>query len=146
MQHGDISNQRSYMIGFRCEGTLFHLKEQHLVDKVLNSFMGKFKRADVDQKVLSLMNYIYNNTEYTIALVIDEKNFSKEVEEFLADYPCNIITNCSVGQLTSMLNMGQLSYLIENDTMNRSRVNSRYCMSFDEFNSLLRRGLKPRNL
>ena len=79
MQHGDISNQRSYVIGFRCEGTLFHLKEQHLVDKVLNSFLGKFKRADVDQKVLSLMDYIYNNTEYTIALVIDEKNFSKEV-------------------------------------------------------------------
>ena len=146
MQHGDISNQRSYVIGFRCEGTLFHLKEQHLVDKVLNSFLGKFKRADVDQKVLSLMDYIYNNTEYTISLVIDEKNFSKEVEEFLSDYPCNIITNCSVGQLTSMLNMGKLSYLIENDTMNRSRVNSMYCMSFDEFNSLLRRGLKPRNL
>lgn len=142
MQHGDISNQRSYVIGFRCEGTLFHLKDKHLVDKVLNSFLGKFKRADVDQRVLSLMDYIYNNTEYTIALVIDEKNFSKEVEEFLADYPCNIITNCSVGQLTSMLNMGQLSYLVDNSEYNRSVVNSKYCVSFEDFNSLLRRHIR----
>lgn len=146
MQHNDISNQRSYVIGFRCEGTLFHLKDNSVVDKVLNPLLGKFFRADVDEKVLSLMNYIYNNTEYTIALVIEEDNFSDSVKDFLLEFPCNVIVNVSTGQLTSMLNLGELSYLVENDIINRSLVNSRYCMSFEDFNRLLRRGLKPRNL
>ena len=146
MLHGDISNQRSFVIGFRCEGTLLHLKEDKLTDKVLNTVFGKLKRADVNEKVLSFMQYIYNNTEYTVSLVVDEKNYSKDLEDFLSDFPCNIICNCSIGHLTSMLMLGELSYLIDNDTISRSRVNSKYCMSMEEFSVLLRKGLKPRNI
>lgn len=146
MQHGDISNQRSFVIGFRCEGTLLNMKEDKFTDKILNTVFGKLKRADVDEKVLSFMQHIYNNTEYTVSLVVDENNYSKDIEDFLADFPCNVICNCSVGQLTSMLMTGELSYLIDNDIMNRSQVNSRYCMSMEEFTVLLRKGLKPRNL
>ena len=146
MRHGDISNQRSFVIGFRCEGTLFNVREDKFTDKILNTVFGKLKHADVDEKVLSFMRHIYNNTEYTVSLVIDKNNYSKDLEDFLADFPCNVICNCSVSQLTSMLMTGELSYLIDNDTMNRSQVNSRYCMSMEEFSVLLRKGLKPRNL
>lgn len=145
MQHGNISNQRSFVIGFRCEGTLLNLKEDKFSDKVLNTLFGKLKRADVNDKVLSFMNYIYNNTEYTISLVVDEKNYSKDLEDFLADFPCNVIHNCTIGKLTSMLTTGELSYLVDDDIMNRSRINSKYCMSMDDFSVLLRKGLKPRN-
>lgn len=146
MLHGDISNQRSFVIGFRCENSLLHYKDESIADKVLNSVRGKTKRAEVDPKVYSLMNYLYYNTEYTISLVIDEDNYTKEAQEYLVDFPCNVITNCSEGHLTSMLMTGELSYLIDNDIMRRSLINSRYCMSMDDFSKLLRKGLKPRNI
>lgn len=146
MLHGDISNQRSFVIGFRCEGTLLNVKEDKLTDKILNSVFGKLKRADVNEKVLSFMEHIYNNTEYTVSLVVSEENYSKDLEEFLADFPCNIICNCSIGQLTSMLMLGELSYLVDDDIISRSRVNSKYCMSLEDFSNLLRKGLKPRNI
>ena len=144
MQHGDISNQRSYVIGFRCEGTLFHLKEQHLVDKVLNSFLGKFKRADVDQKVLSLMDYIYNNTEYTISLVIDEKNYTDEAKEYLADFPFNQVATVlkNVSEVTMMLNTGELTYFVSEDILDRNNVNSRFAVDVDTFNTILKRRVK----
>ena len=63
MLHGDISNQRSFVIGFRCENSLLHYKDESLKDKIMNSVTGKTKRAEVDQKVYSLMNYLYWNTE-----------------------------------------------------------------------------------
>lgn len=146
MLHGNISNQRSFVIGFRCEGTLFNIKEGKVTDKVLNSIFGKLKRADVNDKVLSFMNYIYNNTEYTVSLVVDSENYSKDLEEFLADFPCNVIHNCSIGTLTSMLLTGELSYLVDDDIISRSRINSKYCMSMDDFSILLRKGLRPRNI
>ena len=77
MQHGDISNQRSFVIGFRCENSLLHYKDSSPSDKLLNIIKGKTKRAEIDQKVYSLMNYLYWNTEYTVMLVIDEENYTK---------------------------------------------------------------------
>ena len=119
--------------------------EDYIISVKLYFYANSF--AVVDKYMYHYVQYNEGRVSFqTLRSITNHIKGVKEVEEFLADYPCNIITNCSVGQLTSMLNMGQLSYLIENDTMNRSRVNSRYCMSFDEFNSLLRRGLKPRNL
>ena len=82
MKHGDISNQRSFVIGFRCENSLLHYKDDTFMDKVKNSVKGKTKRAEVDQKVYSLMSYLYWNTEYTVMLVIDEKNYTDEAKEY----------------------------------------------------------------
>ena len=47
MQHGDISNQRSFVIGFRCENSLLHYKDNSRSDKLLNIIKGKTKRAEV---------------------------------------------------------------------------------------------------
>ena len=128
MLHGNISNQRSFVIGFRCENSLLQYKDDTLMDKVKNSVVGKTKRAEVDQKVYSLMNYLYWNTEYTIMLIIDEKNYTKEAEEFLADFPFNQVATVikNISEVTMMLNTGELTYYVSDDIIDRQSVNSRF--------------------
>ena len=144
MLRGDISNQRSFVIGFRCENSLLHYKDDTIVDKIFNGVKGKTKRADLDDKVYSLMNYIYWNTEYTVMLIIDEKNYTKEAQEFLSDFPFNqvAIVLRNISEVTMMLNTGELTYYISNDTLDRNSVNSRYAVDVDTFNTILKRRIK----
>ena len=141
MLHGDISNHRSFVIGFRCENSLLHYKDDTLMDKVKNSIKGKTKRAEVDQKVYSLMSYLYWNTEYTVMLVIDEKNYTDEAKEYLSDFPFNQVAMVikNVSEITMMLNTGELTYYIDNDLVQRGYVNSKYAVDVDTFNTLLKR-------
>lgn len=144
MRHGDISNQRSFVIGFRCENSLLHYKDDSLGDKVMNSIKGKTKRAEVDQKVLSLMSYLYWNTEYTVMLVIDEKNYTEEAQEYLSDFPFNQVATVikNISEVTMMLNTGNLSYFVSDDIIDRQSVNSKYAVSTDEFNTILKRRVR----
>lgn len=144
MLHGDISNQRSFVIGFRCENSLLHYKDDNISDKVLNTLKGKTKRAEVDQKVYALMAYLYWNTEYTVMLVIDEKNYTKEAQEYLADFPFNQVVTVlkSVSEVTMMLNTGELTYFISDDILDRQQMNSQYAVSSDKFNTILKRRVK----
>ena len=144
MLHGDISNQRSFVIGFRCENSLLHYKDESLKDKIMNSVTGKTKRAEVDQKVYSLMNYIYWNTEYTVVLVIDEKNYTKEAQDFLADFPFNQVATVlkNISEVTMMLNVGELTYFVSDDILDRQSVNSRFAVDTDTFNTILKRRVK----
>lgn len=144
MLHNDISNQRSFTIGFRCEGSLLHYKEDSLKDFLFNAIKGKTKCAEVDQKVYSLMNYIYWNTEYTVVLVIDEKNYTKEAQEFLSDFPFNQVAVVlrNISEVTMMLNTGELTYYVDNNPMTRNLVNNKYAVDIDTFNTILKRRVK----
>ena len=144
MLHGDISNHRSFVIGFRCENSLLHYKDDTLMDKVKNSIKGKTKRAEVDQKVYSLMSYLYWNTEYTVMLVIDEKNYTDEAKEYLSDFPFNQVATVikNVSEITMMLNTGELTYFVSDDILDRQSVNSKYAVDVDTFNSILKRRVK----
>ena len=141
MLHGDISNQRSFIIGFRCENSLLRYNDKTAGDKLLNIIRGKTKRAEIDEKVYSLMNYIYWNTEYTVVLVIDEENYTKEAQEFLSDFPFNQVATVikSISEVTMMLNTGELSYYVSDDVLDRQSVNNKYAVSVDEFNIILKR-------
>lgn len=141
MLHNDISNQRSYVIGFRCENSLLHYKSRTVVDHVSNLLKGKTHTADVNERVLSLMRHIYWNTEYTVALVIDDKNYTREAKRFLEDFPFNSVVNVlkSDSEVTMMLNTGELTYYVSDDILDRQRMNSEYAVSSDQLNSILRR-------
>lgn len=145
MMHGDISNQRSFVIGFRCEGTLFQIKNDNFFDKVRNTIKGGvIKGADVNEEVLSLMNYLYYNTEMTTVLIVDEENYKSGVEEFLLDYPASqhkVILR-SISEITMMLNTGELTYFVTNDLEEKSRINSKYAVTIDEMNNLIKRRVK----
>ena len=144
MKHGDISNQRSFVIGFRCENSLLHYKDDTFMDKVKNSVKGKTKRAEVDQKVYSLMSYLYWNTEYTVMLVIDEKNYTDEAKEYLSDFPFNQVATVikNVSEVTMMLNTGELTYFVSDDILDRQAVNNRYAIDTDTFNNILKRRVR----
>lgn len=144
MLHGDISNQRSFVIGVRCENNLLHYKDDSIGDKIANALKGRTARAEIDQKVYSLMSYIYWNTEYTIVLIIDEKNYTKEAQDFLSDFPFNQVGTVlkNISEVTMMLNTGQLTYYVSDDILDRNSVNSKYAVSVDEFNTILKRRVK----
>lgn len=144
MLHGDISNHRSFVIGFRCENSLLHYKDDTLMDKVKNSIKGKTKRAEVDQKVYSLMSYLYWNTEYTVMLVIDEKNYTDEAKEYLADFPFNQVATVikNVSEVTMMLTTGEMTYFVSDDIIDRQAVNNRYAVDTDTLNNILKRRVR----
>ena len=144
MLHGDISNQRSFVIGVRCENNLLHYRDDSLGDKIANTFIGKTARAEVDERVKSLMSYLYWNTEYTVVLIIDEKNYTKEAQDFLADFPFNQVGTVlkNISEVTMMLNTGELTYYVSDDILDRQQVNSKYAVSVDEFNTILKRRVK----
>lgn len=144
MLHGNISNQRSFVIGIRCENNLLHYKDSSLSDKIANSIKGRTARAEVDPKVKSLMSYLYWNTEYTVVLIIDEENYTKEAQDFLSDFPFNQVGTVikNISEVTMMLNTGDLTYYVSNDIIDRQRVNSRFAVSVDEFNTILKRRVK----
>ena len=140
MLRGDISNQRSYLFGFRCEDSLFHYKDRNVVDKALNLLVGKTRRAEVNEDVLSAMKYIYWNTEYTIALVIDDAHYTPEAKDFLADLPFNQVFNVlSSSQITMALNTGEMTYYVDECDASRYKVQSKYAITVKELNALLRR-------
>lgn len=144
MLHNDISNQRSFTIGFRCEESLLHYKDSNLIEDIKNTFFGKTKRAEIDKKVYSLMNYLYWNTEYTVLLVIDKENYTKEAEEFLSDFPFNQVTTIidNVSEITMMLNTGEMTYFVSEDLLDRNRVNSKFAVDVDTMNTLIKRRIK----
>lgn len=144
MKHGDISNQRDFVIGFRCEGTLLEYQDISVSDKLLNVLKGKTKRAKVNQKVYSLMNYIYWNTPYTVMLVIDEKNYTNKAKKFLEDFPFNQVATIikNVSEITMMLNTGEMTYYVDDDPISRGYVSSTYAVDSDSINSILKRRVK----
>lgn len=144
MLRGDISNQQSYVIGFRCENSLLYFKDDNIKDKIANTIKGKFNRAEINDSVYSLMQYIYWNTEYTIVLIIDEENYTKEAREYLADFPFNRVGTVikSISEVTMMLNTGLLTYYVSDDILDRQSVNSKYAVDTKTFNSMLKRRIK----
>ena len=144
MLRGDISNQQSYVIGFRCENSLLYFKDDNIKDKIANTIKGKFNRAEINDSVYSLLQYIYWNTEYTIVLIIDEENYTKEAREYLADFPFNRVGTVikSISEVTMMLNTGLLTYYVSDDILDRQSVNSKYAVDTKTFNSMLKRRIK----
>lgn len=117
MKHGDISNQRSFIIGIRCEDCLIKFKNDGIKDKFLNFLKGKAHNAEIDVQVLSIMRYIYEQTEYTISLIVDKENYTEELKDMLEDMniPYNqvglVLTNIS--EVSMMLNTGELSIYVD---------------------------------
>lgn len=137
MLHNDISNERGAVIGVRCENTLFNIKDEFM------PFIYRLKHAEVDKKVYNLMKYLYWETEITVLLVIDDVHYNLRVAEFLSNYPFGQVCNIkSLSEVTMMLNVGDLSYFIDNDKIELHNLNSRYAVDFMTFDGMLKRNRK----
>ena len=103
----------------------------------------RLKRAEINKDVLQLVKYIYWETEMTVALIIDNKHYDKKVQKFLLDFPFGQICNVrSTNEITMLLNIGQLSYYVSNDTIDRQSVNSKFAVDFHTFDGMIRRKYK----
>ena len=80
----------------------------------------------------------------TVILFVDKKNYSKELEEYLAEFPCNQIGVVleNISEVTMMLNTGLLTYFVTSSTLEKSLVNSTYAVTVEEFNIILKRQVK----
>lgn len=144
MKNGDISNERGYCIGIRCEDFFFEYKDDNIIDKALNLIQGKTHRAVINKEVRSLMNYIYWNTEMTILLIIDDENYTKDFKNSVDDLPFNQVGQVftSIAEVTMMLNVGDLTYYVDNDIIRRQSVNSKYAVSLEQMNTIIKRKVK----
>lgn len=144
MRHGDISNQQNFIIGIRCENCLLKYKEGSVKDSLLNFILGKNNRAEIDESVLGLMTYIYRRTEYVVDLVVDEENYTPQLQQLLDEYPFNrvVLVHRNISEITTRLNTGDLSYYVDSDIMRLESVNSKYAVTVDRFNEILRRKVR----
>lgn len=133
MKHGELSNTVGYSFGFRCEDFLIHFKETTLLDKAFNALFDKAKRAEVDEEVLSFMEYLYRNTEYTVDLVVDRDNYTPELKKLLDEMPFNrVVLVDKPSQITTRLMMGDLTYYVDDNAERRSLVNSPHTRTLEE--------------
>lgn len=133
MKHGELSNTVGYSFGFRCEDFLIHFKETTLLDKAFNALFDKAKRAEVNEEVLSFMEYLYRNTEYTVDLVVDRENYTPELKKLLDDMPFNrVVLVDKPSQITTRLMIGDLTYYVDDDPYRRSLVNSQHTRTLHE--------------
>lgn len=140
MLHGDISNQVGVTIAFRCEDFLIKYKESSFSDKLLNKIVGKAKRAEVDEKVRSVMEHLYRNTEYTVDLVVESKNYTKDLKVIIDDLPFSrIVVVDKMTQIASRLTIGDITYYVDDDPYRRGLVNSRFAISLDDLENIIRK-------
>ena len=140
MLHGDLSNQRGFVIGFRAENSLLIPREKKFTDKVANFFVrNKYKRATLNKPVISLAKFLYWNTEMNTALVIDDWLYQSLGFEFFGDLPFSHIYNIlSLNHVSMMLATGELSYYVDDCTESRYKVQSEYAVSSEEFSKIFR--------
>lgn len=136
MLRGDISNQYGYCIAFRCEDFLVKYKDNTVADKILNLFKGKYNRADIDEKVLNVMEYLYKHTEYMVALIVETSKYKNNgFKELVDSLPFNeIILIDKPSQLSQRLLIGDISLYVDDDIYRRSIINSRYAIPLSELN------------
>ena len=140
MRGGDLSNQAGFTIGFRCVDFLVKYKESTFTDKVLNAFMGKIKRAEIDESVRSFMEHLYRNTEYNVDLVIEKKDYTEELKRIVDEMPFNrVVLVDKLSQISTRLLVGDLTLYVDDDDYRRSLVNSQYAVSFAQLNDYIKR-------
>lgn len=140
MKGGDLSNQAGFTIGFRCVDFLVKYKESTFTDKVLNAFMGKIKRAEIDESVRSFMEHLYRNTEYNVDLIIEREDYTEELKRLVDDMPFNrVVLVDKLSQISTRLLVGDLTLYVDDDDYRRSLVNSQYAVSFAQLNDYIKR-------
>lgn len=121
MKNGELSNTVGYSFGFRCEDFLIHFKTTSILDKAYNALFDKTKRAEVNEEVCSIMEYLYRNTEYTVDVIVERKNYTSHMKELLDELPFNrVVLIDNLSQVTTRLMIGDLTYYIDNDPARRS--------------------------
>lgn len=140
MKGGDLSNQAGFTIGFRCVDFLVKYRESTFPDKVLNAFLGKVNRAEIDESVRSFMEHLYRNTEYNVDLIIEREDYTKELKRLVDDMPFNrVVLVDKLSQISTRLLVGDLTLYVDDNDYRRSLVNSQYAVNFSQLQNYIKR-------
>lgn len=143
MRNGDLSNQSGVTIGFMCVDFLVKYKESTFTDKVLNAFLGKTKRAEVNETVKNYMEYLYRHTEYNVDLIVENKDYTEELKSLVDEMPFNrVVLIDKLSQVSQRLLVGDLTLYVDDDDYRRSLVNSPYAVSFEQLNDYIKRRVR----
>lgn len=143
MLHGDISNQSGYTIAFRCEDGLFKPKKGkfiELLQRIAPKLKGRFIADSLNPEYLKTMEYLYRNTNFTIDVVILEDNYSPYIKHILQDLPFNrVIKIRNESNITTRLNVGDISLYVDEDEYRLSLVNSQFAIPIRKLNTKIKR-------
>ena len=137
MKHGDISNQQNFIVAVRLEDTLLK-KRGNKITGIVDTLFHTDLSYSIDDDVLSLVQYIYRRTDYTVLLVVD-KNAHISTSDFMELFPFAILAIDNESEISMKLLTGDITYYIDDDDYRRSLVNNKYAVSYEEFNTILRR-------
>jgi len=139
MRNGDLSNRSAPVIAFRVEDFLVRFKTNRLIDKVLNFIVGKERRAELDPDVVSALNFIFKHTDMTVELIVDKNNNTDELVKVIEHLPYGRLTPIRKPvEIAILLNVGDISYYVDNDEERISLVGHRHCITLEELNTLIR--------
>ena len=137
MKHGDISNQQNFIMAVRVEDTLLK-KKGNKITGIVDMLFHTDLSYSIDDDVLSLVQYIYRRTDYTVLLVVD-KNAHISTSDFMELFPFAILSIDNESEISMKLLTGDITYYIDDDDYRRSLVNNKYAVSYEEFNTILKR-------
>lgn len=140
MLHGELSNQIGYSFAFRCIDFLVKFREDSFADKVMNFFVGKTHRAVIDETVKDAMEYLYRHTEYSVDLIVENKDYTDELKALLDTLPFNrVVLIDKLVQVTHRLNTGDLTLYIDDDEERRDIVSSQYAIPLRDLNQFIKK-------
>ena len=139
MKHGDLSNRVRATFGFMCEDFVIEFKEDTFADKIYNKLFGKLKRAEVNPLVVSAMEHIFRNTEYTVDLLVMDVNYPG-LKKIINDLPfCRIVLYNKYSQITSRLLTGDLTYVVDSQTNRMGLINNPHVIDLETLSQMTRR-------
>ena len=139
MKHGDLSNHVKATFGFMCEEFVVEFKEDTFVDKVYNKLFGKLKRAEINELAVKAMEHIFRNTEYTVDLLILDKNY-EGLKPLISDLPfCRVVLYNKYSQIASRLLTGDLTYVVDSHKERMSLINNPHVIDLDTLSQMTRR-------
>ena len=143
MRNGDISNKvSSCNIGIRLNDFLVDFNRQSIFQKLRYYLVGKIGSRAIDPSVLRFVENIFYRTSCTVDLVYVGKSVEKKFIDAVQYVPHNRIhlTEDLYG-VESLLYSGVLSYFVSTP-MDVEWTNGEYAYTLEQFNSLLKKGLK----
>ena len=73
MKNGDLSNISNPLIVVRIEDTLLHVRNEKLMDKMLNLIQNKYLNSDIDLGSMRQLVNIYRNDGFDVVLGLKGK-------------------------------------------------------------------------
>ena len=140
MKNGDLANNVSYVIAFRCDDSLVKIKTEGFKNKVLNTLLGATSRAEINESYVNAMEHLYRNTEYTVDLVILREKYTADMKRLIEDLPFSrVVLIDKESQISQRLLVGDITLYVDENEERRSLVNSQYAIPLSRLSEFIRR-------